>query len=109
MSVLFRAAGTPFSGSVMQDFCLQPAGSLRPGAVLREVRFEPGTVPRIHMKIVHPVYQEVQITIVSLPSGVQIEVRCARPERLSPCWPRMGPRHRVRFVRTSPGGPVKPF
>jgi len=66
-------------------------------------------VPRIHMKIVHPVHQEVQITLISLPSGVQIEVRCARPERLSPRWPRMGPRQRVRFVRTSTGGPIRPF
>ncbi|PKN45545.1 MAG: hypothetical protein CVU59_08770 [Deltaproteobacteria bacterium HGW-Deltaproteobacteria-17] len=61
------------------------------------------------MKISHPVHREVQITIVSLPTGVQVEVRCDRPERLAPRWPRMGPRQRVRFVRAGAGGPVRSF
>lgn len=76
------------------------------GAFLREVRLEPGPHPRIHLTIVHPVHHEVQITLVSLPTGIHIEVRCARPERLASAWPRMSRRHRVRFVRTTCGGPA---
>ncbi len=78
-------------------------------AVLREIRLEPGIYPKLHLTISHPVHVEVQITLTRLPSGVQIEVRCPRPERLARVWPRMGRRHRVCFVKTCSGDPAGTF
>jgi hypothetical protein len=102
--------GTVLAGPVrpgaFQAFRLSPC-AIPTGAVLRELRLEPGAHPRIHLTIVHPVHHEVQITLVSLPSGVHLEVRCARPEQLARRWPRMRASHRVRFVRTPCDGPAQ--
>lgn len=76
------------------------------GARLRELRLEPGPRPRLHLHVTHPIHREVVITIVALPTGVCVEVRCAHPELLACRWPRGSRRLRVRFVRTPSGGPA---
>jgi len=82
-------------------------GAVPTGAILRELRLEPGAHPRIHLTVLHPVHRELRITLVCLPTGVHIEVRCDRPEQLARRWPRMRASHRVRFVRTPGGGPAQ--
>lgn len=77
-----------------------PAPAFLGGAKLVELRLEPGPRPRLHLRVTHPVHREVAVTIIALPEGVRVEVRCADPGSLARRWPRGSRRLRVRFLKS---------
>ncbi len=89
------------------DLLPGPAPVVPGGAKLMELRLEPGPRPRLHLRVTHPVHREVAITIIALPEGVRVEVRCADPGSLARRWPQGSRRLRVRFVKTTSGDPVQ--
>jgi len=70
------------------------------GVVLQKLVLEPGPRPRLVLHVTHPLHHELVITLVVLPTGVSVEIRCARPDLLARRWPRGRGRLRVRFVKS---------